>query len=121
MTAREDQTKSVVRDAAHVRFVAGERLELGEPRERDVLLAKRSLSSDPVDGTVAGRRRDPCARRRRHPARGPRPERFGKRFLNGVLGEIEVTEDPDQGRDGPALLLAEQALDDPERVRRDDG
>jgi hypothetical protein len=41
--------------------------------------------------------------------------------LDGVLGQIEVTEDPDQGRDRPALLLAEQALDDPERVRRDYG
>jgi hypothetical protein len=121
MTAREDQPKPVVRDAAHVGIVSGERLELGEPRECDVLLAKRPLSSDPVDGTVAGRRRDPCARRRRDAPRGPRPERFGERLLNGVLGEIEVTEDPDQGRDGPILLLAEQALDDPERVRRDDG
>jgi hypothetical protein len=121
MTAREDQPKPVVGDAAHVGLVGGEGLELGEPRERDVFLAKRPLSSDPVDGTVAGGRRDPRARRRRHPARGPRPERFGERLLDGVLGEIEVTEDPDQGRDSPALLLAEQAIDDPERVRRDDG
>ena len=120
MTAREDQPKPVVRDAAHVGLIGGERLELGEPRECDVLLAKRSLSSDPVDGTVAGGRGDPCARRRGHAARRPRPERFGERLLDGVLGEIEVTEDPDQGRDGPALLLAEQAVDDPERVRRDD-
>jgi hypothetical protein len=121
MTAREDQPKPVVRDAAHVGLVGGERLELGQSRERDVLLAKRSLSSDPVDGTVASGRRDPCARRRRHAASGPRPERLGERLLDGVLGEIEITEDPDQGRDSPALLLTEQAVDDPERVRRDDG
>ena len=42
----------------------------------------------------------------------PRLQRSDERLLDGFLGEIEVAEDPDQGRDRSSLLLAEQAVDD---------
>jgi len=41
--------------------------------------------------------------------------------LNGLLGQVEVAEDPDEGRDRPSLLLPEQAVDDPARLGRYDG
>ena len=42
----------------------------------------------------------------------PRLEGRDERVLDGLLGEIEVAEDADQGGHRPALLLAEQAVDD---------
>lgn len=36
--------------------------------------------------------------------------------MHGLFGQIEIAEDPDQGRDRPSLLLAEQAVDDRSRL-----
>jgi hypothetical protein len=38
--------------------------------------------------------------------------RLRERLLHRVLGEIEIAQDPDQGRDRPTLLVPEQAVDD---------
>ena len=48
----------------------------------------------------------------------PGLERRDERLLDGFLGEVEVAEDADERRDRPALLLAEQAVDDLVRGRR---
>ncbi len=42
----------------------------------------------------------------------PGLERADERILDGLLGEVEVAGHPDERGDGPALLLAEQAVDD---------
>ena len=42
----------------------------------------------------------------------PRLERGDERLLDRLLGEIEVAEDADEGRDRSPGLLAEQAIDD---------
>jgi len=39
-------------------------------------------------------------------------------FLHRLLGQVEVTQDPDEGCDRPALLLPEQAVDDRPAFRR---
>jgi hypothetical protein len=44
-----------------------------------------------------------------------------ERLLDRVLREVEVAQDPDQGRDRPPLLRAEQAVDDPRRFDLRDG
>jgi hypothetical protein len=121
MTTREDQTKAVVGDPTHVALVSFERLELGEPRERIGTLGERALTAEAVDRAVPCRRRDPRARVPRHAAAGPRAQRLGERLLYGVLGQVEVSEDPDQGRDRPPLLLPEQPVDDLARIRSYDG
>lgn len=41
--------------------------------------------------------------------------------MHGLFGQIEVSEDPDQGRDRPPLLLPEQAIDDPDGLGPYDG
>lgn len=41
--------------------------------------------------------------------------------MHGLFGQIEVSEDPDQGRDRPSLLLPEQAIDDRNGLGRYDG
>jgi hypothetical protein len=43
---------------------------------------------------------------------GPHLERGDEGVLDRLLGEIEVAEDADQCRDGPSLLLAEDAIDE---------
>ena len=121
MTAREDQSETVVGDPAHVAFISFERLELGEPRERVGPLGERALASEAVDRAVASRRRDPRAGVPRHTATRPGAERLGERLLDGVLRQVEVAEDPDQGRDRSTLLLPEQAVDDLARIRSYDG
>ena len=45
------------------------------------------------------------------PSRGQRSSGDHERVLDGLLGEVEVAQDPDQGRDRPARLLPEQAVD----------
>ena len=46
------------------------------------------------------------------PRAGQRLQRGDERVLDGLLGEVEVAEHADQRRDRPALLLAEEAVDD---------
>ena len=46
------------------------------------------------------------------PSRGHVSERADERLLDGFLGQVEVVEDTDQGRDRPPLLPPEQAADD---------
>ena len=44
----------------------------------------------------------------------PRPcfERPDERFLDGLLGEVEVAQDANERRDRPPGFLAEQAVDE---------
>lgn len=41
--------------------------------------------------------------------------------MHGLFGQIEIAEDPDQGRDRPSLLLPEQAIDNPDGLSAYDG
>ena len=76
------------------------------------LLAQPPAAAQPVDRPVARGRRDPRPGVGGHAAVRPGLERGDERVLDGLLGEVEVAEDADQRRDRPALLLAEQAVDD---------
>ncbi len=128
MAAREDQPQPVVDDRAHpVGSVQGrvgvDRRQLLLDRdftaEQLLLLGQHLAAPQPVDRPVPGGRRDPGAGVVRHAALRPRLERRDEGILDGLLGEVEVAEDPDQRRDGPALLLTEQAVDDgPGRIGR---
>ena len=75
------------------------------------------MPTQSVDRPIPRSRRDPCPRIRRDTPDGPRLERGDERLLDDLLREVEVPKDTDQGRDGPPLLLAEQAVDDLVRSR----
>lgn len=93
-----------------------ERPELRELPKRPGLLSERALASQAVDRAVPRGGRDPGSGVVRDPGRGPPPEGDRERLLDGLLRKVEITEDPDQGRDRSSLLLAEQALDDVPRL-----
>jgi len=112
VTTREDQPQPVVGDRAHVLLVTSERLERLDRAELRRLLAERPFAPEPVDRAVARGRGDPRAGVVGDPALGPHAHRLGERVLDGVLGEVEVAQDPDQRGDRSSLLRSEQAVDD---------
>ena len=46
------------------------------------------------------------------PVAGPALQRDDEGLLHGLLGEVEVAGQPDERRDRPSALFAEQAVDD---------
>jgi hypothetical protein len=104
MTAGEDEAQAVVRNRAHL-------LVLSRPllQERE-LAVERSLAADPVEGPVARCGQKPGRRVVRHPVARPPLQRGCERILKRVLGEVEVAEGADQGREDAAALLAEEAV-----------
>jgi hypothetical protein len=127
VTAGEDQPEPIVHDRVHrIGTVEGrvriDRRELlldqGLPAEELRLLREDPPPPEPIDRPVAGGRRDPGAGVVRHAPRRPRLEGRDEGLLDGFLGEVEVTEDADQGGHRPPLFLAEQAIDDGVRLGR---
>ena len=84
------------------RLGAGQQLHLGR---------EGPLSPDAVDGAVARHGDEPAGRVGRHAVARPAFDRDGERILKGVLGEVEIAEDADQGREDAVALVAEDALD----------
>jgi hypothetical protein len=116
VAAGEEEPQAIVRNRAHVvGVVAGsgttERLELTE------LVEIAALPPKPVDGAVAGSPDDPGAGIGREPVARPALQRDRERVLDGLLREVDVAEDPDQGRERPPRLAPEQAVDDRVRPR----
>ena len=122
VAAREDQPQPVVGDRAHV----ARRWPASAPRAPPVsqLLARAAAPSRRAGGA---RRSRSIARFRAvvviqapglsgTPRDGPALEGDDERLLDRLLGEVEVAEDADQRCDRPALLLAEDAVDDGVRV-----
>jgi hypothetical protein len=79
--------------------------------EQPRLLGERALAPDPVDRAVAGRREEPGARVGRLAVARPALGRDRERLLSGLLGELEVTEEADQGGQYAAPFVAEDPLD----------
>ena len=121
VAAGEDKSEPVVGDTTHVGLVSSERLERLERLQLRSLLAKGSLTPQPIDRSVARGRRDPRAGVVGDPAFRPHPHRLRERVLHRVLGQVEVAQDADQRRDRPPLLVPEQAVDDGRGRGRYDG
>ena len=102
MAAREHEREPLVRQGAHLVRVHGQRLE---PREDGGLVGENALTTDPVDGAVAGGGDDPGARVVRESRLRPALERRRKGILHRVLGAFEIAEDAGQDRDAPRPLL----------------
>jgi hypothetical protein len=117
MTAGEDEPQPVVRDRAHlVSFPRLDRgklgLDLRVTSELLGLLGERSPAAKAINRPVPGGGRDPRSRVVRHASLGPGLERGHERLLNGLLGEVEVAEDPNERRNSATRLFLEEAIDD---------
>ena len=75
------------------------------------LLLVAARAPQAVDGPVAGRGHDPARRVAGHAVARPALERHHEGVLHGLLGEVEVAENPDEGGDRPPRLAPEQAVD----------
>jgi hypothetical protein len=115
VTAGEDQTQPLVGDRGllvHLLFLlALSPIEALEATEQLGLALEVSLAADPVDGPVPGDRDEPAGRVGGSAVPGPALQRLLDGVLEGVLGEIEVAEDADQGGEDAPVLLAEQAAE----------
>ena len=106
VAAGEDQREPLVGQGVHVVLLG----RLG-PREQLGLSLERPGAADPVDRRIPRDGLDPGPRPSRDPAPGPRLEGLCERVLHRVLGELEVAEDADQGREDAAPLVPEDALE----------
>jgi hypothetical protein len=116
MAAGEEELQPVVGNRAHVVLggvVPGpgpaECIELAQ------LVEVAPLATKAVDRPVTRGPDDPCTRVVGEAVTRPALERDRERVLDSLLGDVDVAEDPDQGRDRPPGLVPEQAVDD--RVR----
>src|SRR5207302_2087884 len=107
MAAGEHQSQTVV---AHGTLLGRFTVRLKQRRLRLPIFPGR-LATEAVDGPVARRGDDPSRRARRQPIRGPPLRRRREGVLNRILGDIDVTEDPDQDRHGTTVFRAEHTLD----------
>jgi hypothetical protein len=103
----KDELESLVRDRCLVHVVLH---GLGHV-EQAGLRRQRAIAADAVDRAVARGRHQPCARIGGRPLAGPALGGDRERFLSGFLGEIEVAEEADQGRDDTAPLVAEDLVE----------
>jgi len=108
MAAGEDELQALVADGRWLFDLVLHGLRrVEQPR----LGGERALAPDAVDRAVAGRRDEPgdgvVGRAVARPALGG----DGERVLGGLLGEVEVAEEADQGRQDAAPLAPEDLLD----------
>ena len=110
MGRREHQPQPIIRQLphAHIDRLLGRRLGR---LEQSPLLREDALAPQPVDRLVPSHADDPGRGIVRHTMVRPALERDDERLLDRLLGEIEVAEDADQGRDRPPRLAPEQAVD----------
>src|SRR5438067_5259090 len=107
MTAREDQPEAVVLHRPHLHRLVLSVQEGGV----SVAVVTRGLAPEPVDAPIAGRGDDPAGRARRNPRLRPALEGSEEGLLDRFLGDVDVTEEADQGRDRPPGLFTERSLD----------
>ena len=115
MAAGEDEPEPVIGERAGLIagwVAAALGLQGGELGDGLLLLGEPAVPAEPVDGSVASGHREPGAGIGRLPVAGPALQRHDERFLDGLLGEVEVAGQPDERRDRPSALFAEQAVDD---------
>jgi hypothetical protein len=108
VAAGEEQPQAVVWERGVHRVVGGAG---GKPLQLAQLVLVAALAAQAVDGAIARRAHDPGAGAAGQAVARPALQCDHERVLDRLLGEVEVAEDADQGRDGPPRLGAEQALD----------
>jgi hypothetical protein len=108
MATGEDELEALVRDRRLVHLVLHALRHL-QPTQ---LLRVRALAPEPVDRAIAGGGDEPGAWALRRAVARPAFGCDRERLLSGVLGEVEVAEDADQGGEDASPLVAEDLLED---------
>jgi hypothetical protein len=107
VAAGEHQLEPLVGERRLLKAVHGRLRDLQQPRLR----CERPLAADAVDGAVARRGDQPGSGVRRLAVARPALGRDRERVLRGPLGEVEIAEEADQGRENPSPLLAERVVE----------
>lgn len=107
VTAGEDELEALVgkRRRGHWRLI---RHGCGEQAE---LRGENPVPANAVGGPIPSRPHQPGARVAGNPAVPPAIGGYGERLLGGLLGEVEVAEEADQGGQDAAPLLAEDLVE----------
>jgi hypothetical protein len=79
--------------------------------EQARLRGERAVAANAIDRAVARGRHQPRARVGRHAALRPALGGDREGLLRGFLGEVEVAEEADQGREDTAPLVVEDPLE----------
>jgi hypothetical protein len=108
VAAGEDQLQALVGDLGLVDHVLGRLLGVEQPRLR----GERAIPADAVDRAVARGRHEPRARVGGGAVARPALGGDRESILGGLLGELEVAEEADQGREHAPPLVAEGLLED---------
>jgi hypothetical protein len=80
--------------------------------EQSRLGGERSVAADAIDRTVARGRHQPGTGIGRRPLVSPALGGDRKGLLGGFLGEVEIAEEADQGRQDATPLVVKGALED---------
>ena len=110
VAAGEDQLQPLVRDGGGVVHDRLRWLDLELTREQLRLRGQDTLSAKAVDGAVSRGRDQPADGVGRFPVAWPALGRDRERLLGGVLGQLDVAEDPDQRRQHATPVLAEDGV-----------
>ena len=108
MAAREDQLQPLVGKGHVFHLILGDLPELQLAK----LAIQRAPAADQVDRAVSCGRDQPGPGVRRGSVTRPALRRDGEGLLSGLLGEVEVAEEADEGREHTTPLLTEGPLED---------
>jgi hypothetical protein len=109
MTAGEDELEALVGEG---RLVVHAVLRHERRVQEAGLRSERLIAADAVDRAVARGGDQPARRVRGDAVARPALRRDRERLLRGLLGEIEVAEEADEGREDAAPRVAESLLED---------
>ncbi len=116
MAAGEDQPQAIVLDPLIVVRLRGTGT-LGQPlQDRREPGVERRPAAQAINRPEPARRDEPGARIGRHALHGPALQRRRERVLHRLLGEVEVSKEPDERREDAARVGSIQFLDPPARV-----
>ena len=110
MAAGEDQPEPLVRNLLVVR---SQHLKCPDLFSLYLLDGSHTPASEAIDRPIAGRSGDPRAGVVRKSPLWPGAKRLLERILDSFLQQVEAAGRPDQGRDRPARLMAEQVVEVP--------
>ena len=110
MATGEDEPQAVVGKVIDTAWIGA--FQFLEMFEFGRFARRHGRVPDPVDGDVAGHGGEPGARTFGYALVGPATQRGGKRFLEGVLGQLEVAQVSDQRGKYAAVLPAKRGAYD---------
>jgi hypothetical protein len=108
MAAGEDELEALVGEGHLVHAVLRHERHV----EQAGLRGQRAIAADAIDRAVARGRDQPARRVRRDPVSRPALRRDREGVLRGLLGEVEVAEEADEGGEDLPPRVAEGLLED---------